>query len=42
MRMLAMNIHQHLTDFAQLGDGGGYAIDECFGTATAINHPSQQ
>ena len=30
MRMLSMNIHQHLTELAQLCDGGGHAIDEGF------------
>src|ERR1700730_10323717 len=40
--MLAVNIDQQFAQLAQLGGGGGDAVDECFGTACVVDNTPQQ
>ena len=42
MRMLAVDIDQHLAQLAQLRGGGGDAVDEGLGAASIVDHPAQQ
>jgi hypothetical protein len=42
VRVLAVDVDQHLAHFAQLRGGGGAAVDVGLAAAGIVDHPAQQ
>ena len=40
--VLAMDVHQQVAQFAQLGGSGGHAVDVGLAAASVVDHPAQQ